>query len=517
VNLRRHLQNLGLRLRSAGAVRWLTVLSLSISVGMLVFGGAILVDMKNDALTEAAQASDNLATALARDIARNIKQYDLSVQGAISAWDRADIRQISPETAQMALFDSAAKADYLGSLSISDPLGVVVASSLGSLAIGSSLANRDYFRVQQERVDAELYLSRPFISDVRKGDPSIAISRRIFGHDGQFGGIVVGTVRLAFFQHLFEQLDLGSHGTVTLFRTDGRLIMRSPLSEGDIDRDLSGSPVFHRFLVSPVGNFVDTAVIDGVQRLFSYRWIGDLPLILSVATSTVDIYAQWQRKAVAIGLTLFMLCGAALVLMVLFRRELSNRIAAEQQLAILASTDALTGVANRRSFEETFCGEWKRAARAEMPLALLMLDVDFFKTFNDTYGHPAGDRVLRAIADAIVAEIRRPGDVAARYGGEEFVALLPETEAAGARDVATRICAAVADLDVPHAGSLFGYVTISIGVAVSWPTLGAPMAVLVKAADEALYQAKRSGRNRVGGQVLEMSFTGSARTANTKS
>lgn len=128
-----------------------------------------------------------------------------------------------------------------------------------------------------------------------------------------------------------------------------------------------------------------------------------------------------------------------------------------------------------------------------------MLDADFFKVFNDTYGHPAGDEVLRAIADAIVGEARRPGDSAARYGGEEFVVLLPETDAMGARDVATRICLAIAELDIPHAGSLFGYITVSIGVAVCYPTVGQPTDQLVRQADEALYEAKRSGRNRVSG------------------
>lgn len=350
-------QNVWLRLSSGGAVQWLTILSLSISVGTLAFGVAILVDMKQDALRQAEQASDNLARAVARDITRTIKQYDLSVQGAISAWDRVDIEQITPETRQMALFDNAAKADYLGSLAITDASGIVVASSLNSSLIGVDLADRDFFRAHENRVDMDLYLSRPFDSRIRNGDPSIAISRRIFGHDGRFGGVVVGTVRLAFFQHLFDQLDLGSQGTVSLFRIDGRLIMRSPLKDGDIDRDFSQSPVFKRFFDAPVGSFVDRARADGVQRLFSYRRLDDLPLFLSVAVSTKTVYAHWWRKAIAIGFALTALSGAALGLMALFRKELSRRLRIERELALVASTDGLTGVANRRSFEQSLASE----------------------------------------------------------------------------------------------------------------------------------------------------------------
>ena len=488
-------------MRPGSAVDWLTLLSLSVGAGMLVFGGAVLFEMRDDARKQAEQAADNLTKALARDIARNIKVYDLSVQGAIDAWDRWDIQQISPETRRMALFDRAATADYLGSLAIVDPSGTVVASSAGTALLQKSVADRDYFRVQQERVDAGLYLSRPFSSRLRNGDLTIAISRRIFGHDGQFGGIAVGTMRLTFFQQLFDQLDLGRQGSVTLFRTDGRLIARSPFNEAVINQDYSRTAVFRHFLTAPAGHLIDDATTDGVESLVTYRQVADLPLVLSVAVSTSEVYAQWWGKAIVVGVALFLLCGAVTVLLILFRREIVRRVAVEQQLAVLASTDGLTGVANRRSWEQRFVSEWRRAIRAEMPIAVLMLDVDFFKAFNDTYGHPAGDQVLRMIADTIVRTIRRPGDLAGRYGGEEFVALLPEIDAAGASVVAARICAAVADLHIPHSGSHLGYVTVSVGVATAWPNLGEPEAVLVKAADEALYEAKRTGRNRIYGPV----------------
>ena len=159
--------------------------------------------------------------------------------------------------------------------------------------------------------------------------------------------------------------------------------------------------------------------------------------------------------------------------------------------------DALTGLANRRAFQSELQHEWKRAVRSRTHLALLMLDADWFKLFNDRYGHVEGDEVLRRISNCIERAMRRPGDVGARYGGEEFVALLPETDLAGAMLIAERICVAVAGLDLVHEESPLGHVTVSIGVAVAEPALGGSETDLVRAADLALYAAKRTGRARV--------------------
>ena len=463
----------------ANPLRWLTILSLIVGACMLALGGAILVDMREDALTQAKTAAGNLAMTLSNEIARNIHIYDLSVEGAINAWDRFDIHQISPETRQMALFDQSVNADYLGSIAIADPSGIVIASSVES-TVGVSVKDRDFFLVQRDRVDAGTYVSRPFRSQLLHGDATIAISRRIFGHDGSFGGIAVGTMRLAFFRHLFEKLNLGAAGTVSVLRNDGHLIIRNPFNEADVDRDYSAAAPFRSFLKAPAGSFIEVATTDGIQRLFTYRQIDDLPLIVSVAIATSDIYAAWRPKAIAVGLAVAILCGAATVLLALFRKEILLRIAAEEKLTLVADTDGLTMIANRRSFDRTLAEEWRRAIRNQMPIGLLLMDVDFFKLFNDTYGHPAGDHALRVVAQAIVKNIRRPADLAARYGGEEFVALLPDTDMAGALKVAENIRSTVIDLELPHAGSRFGCLTLSIGVAVLYPVLASRNSILWK-------------------------------------
>jgi diguanylate cyclase (GGDEF)-like protein len=167
------------------------------------------------------------------------------------------------------------------------------------------------------------------------------------------------------------------------------------------------------------------------------------------------------------------------------------------ELESLAATDALTGIPNRRSFDLLLVREWRRAQREESSLGLLLLDVDHFKSFNDRYGHPAGDICLARVAASIANSIRRPGDTAARYGGEEFVALLPTTELEGALFTAERVRLAVAALEIPHAGNPCGFVTISIGAAVTTPWSSAAPGALVQEADAALYAAKHAGRNRI--------------------
>ncbi len=167
------------------------------------------------------------------------------------------------------------------------------------------------------------------------------------------------------------------------------------------------------------------------------------------------------------------------------------------ELSTLASTDALTGLPNRRQFDATLHKEWYRALRDATPLSLLMIDVDRFKPLNDRFGHPVGDRFLACVGQAIRNNVRRASDMAARYGGEEFAVVLPGTGAAGALEIAEVIRRAVADADTSGIVEGGYPLSVSIGVAATVALAGGGSASLVHSADSALYQAKRNGRNRV--------------------
>jgi diguanylate cyclase (GGDEF)-like protein len=166
------------------------------------------------------------------------------------------------------------------------------------------------------------------------------------------------------------------------------------------------------------------------------------------------------------------------------------------ELQRLATIDGLTQVANRRQFEEYLAQEWLRLAREQLPLSLILCDLDFFKSYNDTYGHRAGDKCLSLVATALKETIKRPADLIARYGGEEFAVILPNTDTPGSAHVAEKLCSAIRQLSIPHRHSqVSSYVTLSAGVATEIPQPGSNVETLVTAADVALYQAKAKGRN----------------------
>ena len=177
-------------------------------------------------------------------------------------------------------------------------------------------------------------------------------------------------------------------------------------------------------------------------------------------------------------------------------RDVTSRHKLEQELEKAAATDSLTGLMNRRSFDQIFLREWKRAARGGSHVAIIMIDIDHFKSLNDTVGHVEGDRTLKRLAAIIETNIRRPGDSAARYGGEEFVVVLPDTDATGAQVVAQDLWRAVRTAAIPNPGTKRGILTISLGVAAARPAGEADGGALVQAADTALYGAKIAGRDR---------------------
>lgn len=186
----------------------------------------------------------------------------------------------------------------------------------------------------------------------------------------------------------------------------------------------------------------------------------------------------------------------ALVAAFLDRKKYRALQASIDELRTLSIQDALTGVFNRRYFEETFIAEWKRAARTRRPIALLMLDVDCFKMLNDRYGHTAGDECLRKLANTLVEEIRRPGDFIARYGGEEFAIVLPGANAEGSLRVAETLRVSIQALKIPNEDSTAGkFVTLSIGVCSTRPNANESAMEMLEAADAALYLAKARGRN----------------------
>lgn len=228
-----------------------------------------------------------------------------------------------------------------------------------------------------------------------------------------------------------------------------------------------------------------------------------------------EVLSEIDKLALAI-VPFYLLFWAILVVMVVYlsyfiesstRNDyIKNRLLALEaerlqylgrRLQQLSTTDSLTGIANRRYVEDQLVEEWRRCTRSATPLSAVMLDVDYFKKYNDHYGHQQGDVCLKAIAEKMAEFCRRPGDVCARYGGEEFLILLPETSSKMAFEIANDVCKAVADMQLPHVESPHKIATVSIGVATVIPEAGKHYEQLLRQADIALYEAKGNGRNQV--------------------
>jgi diguanylate cyclase (GGDEF)-like protein len=448
---------------------------------------SVMLDMRHSEEELARQTLENLASGVDSDIGRNLEIYDLSLRAVATNMVSPEINEVSRPLRQLILFDHAATAMHFGAIQVFDATGklIIDASTLDPLPEDRS--GEEYFRIHQERPDTGLFISRPML---HRGAYAIVLSRRISGNDGSFLGVVAGSIRFSYFHELFGRLHLGANDIITVFRRDGTVIMRTPFDLDIIGKNLGDVPGVKRALSEPSGSYSGVGSISHSPRLYVWR-DGTRPLVVLVGKPWADIYRLWRTEATRIGAIMAVLAVFVLGVSMFLAREMSRRAEAEDKLEELATTDALTGLRNRRKFDASIETEWRRAARQKRPLALLMIDADHFKTFNDTMGHQAGDEVLIGIAICISDSVRRPGDCVARYGGEEFAVLLPDLSPAQAFRVAETI-----RLKVEQWCGETAITTVSIGVASVIPDANSEWTTMVHAADKALYAAKANGRNR---------------------
>lgn len=359
------LYRLAQRLRSAQAGVLLSVLA---SLGMVLVSGLMLLDLRQDAWEKAEQTSKNLLQVIERDIARNVEIIDLRLRSVTDNLKALDGAEITPALRQLILFDKASGARDMGVMLVLDENGDSIIDAAMTPPRRANYADREYFRAHKAQADLGLYITRPLLSRLT-GARVIGLTRRISKPDGTFGGVVLATLKLSYFSGLFDHIGLGLNGAINLYLHDGTRVMRYPYAEADIGANLAGTPAFDRFKREGSGSFTHISVRDGVNRYYTFTRIGDLPLILNVALSVDEVEAQWRAKAIVIGIIVLMLCGLTISLSLLFARELRRRVAVQAELTILSRTDSLTGLPNRRQFEEVSARALKSAARLEKPLS----------------------------------------------------------------------------------------------------------------------------------------------------
>jgi diguanylate cyclase (GGDEF)-like protein len=469
------------------SAKLLIACSVATVIGFSAICVSVMLDMRRSEEELARQTLENLVSGIDADIGRNVELYDLSLRAVATNMLAPEINKVSKSLRQLILFDHAATAKHFGAIQVFDATGklIIDASTLDPLPEDRS--GEEYFQIHRDRPDAGLFVSRPML---HHGAYAIVLSRRIASEDGRFLGVVAGSIRFSYFHDLFGRLHLGPDDIIAVLRRDGTVIMRTPFDLDIIGKNLGNLPGVKRALSEPSGSYSGISTSTHSPRLYVWR-DGTRPLVVLVSKPWADIDRLWRIEATRIGAIMGALAMFVLGATLFLAHEIGRRAAAEEKLEELATTDALTGLRNRRKFDAAIETEWRRAARQKRPLAMLMIDTDHFKTFNDTFGHQAGDEVLVGIAICISDSLRRAGDCAARYGGEEFAVLLPDLSPAEAFVVAETI-----RLKVEQWCGDAATTTVSIGVASLVPTDNIEWSHLVNAADKALYTAKANGRNR---------------------
>ncbi len=586
-------------------------LLLGIVIGAVIVGFAIkvVVELREQIWQSAIRSSTDIGASVSHEIERSVQGYDLALKSVIVDLKTAGVMELPTSVRDRVLFHESTKARYLGPIVVVDSHGTSYIDSAGPIPQRESYARTEFFRHHQDVDDALLYIGHPFRA--ADGTRRITVSRRLAMADGAFAGVVFGTIDLAYFEELFSKLDLGAASVASLALDDGTLLMRVPHRPEDVGLALAGTQPFDAMIAEHQGSLKAYSAIDGVERQYAFRHVGEFPLLLTVALSTDAIYAGWHERSLWIGFFTALLLGGCAALAWVLQRELHRRAAVEAKLfeqserldvtlgsigdavvaidnagqvnymnavaermtgwsidnvrgrplhlvldisghgveddasgaggtevvlhgrdgsqsvieqsiapirdsaghvigtvvvfrdvsearamnnrmAFLARHDTLTDLPNRMLLAECLGRAIDRARRESHQVAVLFLDLDHFKTVNDSLGHGVGDRLLVEVAKRLRACVD-PGDTVSRQGGDEFVIVLAGLErVAQASQVAERVLGTFAKPFFIDGQSLS--VTTSIGIAV-FPEDGREAPELTKNADAAMYLAKQSGRN----------------------
>lgn len=451
----------------------------------------------------------NLAQTLASQARASIKQADTLLFAVVDRLENDGMEPAKIPRLQRLLQAQRGELAQIHGLFIFDEEGRWVANSNNAVRANANNSDREYFIYHRDHPERGPHIG-PSIRSRSTGEWVMTVSRRINHADGRFSGVVVASIYLNHFLDLYNSIDMGNNGVVNLIADDATIVVRRPFKETDIGTSVAKGPLFTQLLPKgDSGTAIVKSSVDGVERVVGFRRVMGYPLIVFAALDKQEVLAGWRQESIlSAGIVSLLLgflgvLGYRLIRVMNQQNNIQNElleardklIEVNHSLKLLALEDALTGLSNRRQFDLFILAEMGRARRTHTSLALLMIDVDHFKSFNDHYGHLAGDECLRKLSTIITDNIQRPGDLAARFGGEEFTVVLPGTDYVGAFLVAEKIRRAVQQMDIKHSGSAEGIVTVSLGVCAYNQTSQSEPEDLIGAADKALYVAKASGRN----------------------
>ena len=436
-----------------------------------------------------------MALVVNRDIENNFDSYELSLQQIVDTWNNEAVLVLPEVLRRQIIFDRASSSKNVVSVLVINEAGELIMDLQRRDAKGVTFSDRDYFVAHTGPAKIITYLSRPFVSRL-SGVTNIALSKRLEYSDGRFAGVAVIVISQDYFKDLLDGVDVGGGGRASIVRSDGIVLMSYPYKENLVGFDASNTMVYKKSLESKGRGFLAYSSVDDEDRIYGVNISSVSYTNVYIGYSLNDVFSAWWRHVALSGTAVFLYTMMLVPLLSALGHELTARKKAERKLEAMSKTDVLTGLANRRAIDAALELEMRRWRRTSKPLSVVFVDVDYFKKFNDTLGHLEGDQVLTKIGGVMRDLVARPGDLAGRFGGEEFVAILGDTGLEGAKHLAEKIRMSVETLNIPHPGSPWGHVTISLGIAQVLNHEEKELDLL-KVADSALYKAKAQGRNCV--------------------
>lgn len=455
----------------------------------------------------------NLSVSLAKQAEDTFLQVDMTLNEAIRPLRQNGLVHATTPAFKAQLREQHSKLSQLQNLFIYDKHGNWIATSGSYARVSISNADRDYFVWHRTHNNTSVLISH-VIRSRSTGKLVIPVSIRLNDNAGNFAGVALATIKLDYFQQFYSYFSLNKRDVLALILGDASVLYIRPFPDDIVNRKLSSSPLFKRNLkASDIGSATWRASLDNVERIFSYAQLKRFPLIVVAGFDRDAIKSEWISEnlislilnlaliVIIMGMGTFMLRQARASVknqteLAMVKDELTS---INQVLQSLALVDGLTGLANRRQFDAMLKINLEQSHYSGEPLSLIMVDIDFFKRYNDTYGHVAGDYCLQKVGEALKSIFHYNDEIVARYGGEEFAIILPSTNHSEAMIFAEQAIQAVRNAELIHGTSEIpgGLVTISAGCSTLIAS-GQPedTELIKKLADNALYNAKRSGRNR---------------------
>ncbi|WP_162366173.1 sensor domain-containing diguanylate cyclase [Acerihabitans arboris] len=466
----------------------------------------------HSALAKSQTATMNLTQALSQHASDTFSQAEATLAELARQIDTLGAGAAQRPRLHQLFQQKAQGLKQIGAISLFDDAGHMIVTEADHLPAVNNYADRDYFIYHRDHPELTLRIGNVVRSRMTH-QLIVPISRRLNHSDGSFAGVVLESIMLDHFRNFYTRFMISDDSTLMMLLNNGTVLYRHPYDEKIIGTTIAGSPLYQDNIRQNHSGIVTSVLsADPEQKVYSYTHLKQYPVIVTTGLSLDQTMSDWRQDAFNHAVMTLIFVVMITTVCLLLMRQVRARMRAEQELIHaqrelrtlnrslekLARSDGLTGLYNRRHFDLALDNEFKRAMQSRRELGLILLDVDYFKQFNDLYGHVAGDECLRLIGQTLHNLPLRHRDLVARYGGEEFIILLPDTDRAGTLAAAQRIRQGIIQLNIPHEGSPTGILTSSLGVFVGLPVAGqdTPTRLVVKA-DSALYQAKRQGRNQI--------------------